>query len=47
MEQNPNNSYQAIDLLEQYFFPSESNTLSTHKIQIFCFDLVYQLFYVI
>ena len=34
-EQSPNNTYQAIALLEQYFSPSESNTLSTHKIQIF------------
>ena len=35
MEQSPNNTYQAIALLEQYFFPSENNDLSTHKIQIF------------
>ena len=32
---NPNNTYQAIALLEQYFFPSGSNVLSTHEIQIF------------
>ena len=25
MQQSPNNSYQAITLLEEYFFPSESN----------------------
>ena len=30
-----NDTYQAIALLEQYFSPSESNALSTHKIQIF------------
>ena len=30
-----NNTYQAIVLLEQYFFPLESNALSTLKIQIF------------
>ena len=35
MEQSPNNNHQIIALLEQYFFPSESNALSTHKIQIF------------
>ena len=35
MEQSPNNTYQAIALLELYFSPSESNVLSTHKIQIF------------
>ena len=35
MEQSPNNTYQAIVLLEQYFFPSESNALSTYEIQIF------------
>ena len=35
MEQSLNNTYQAIALLEQYFFLSESNALSTHKIQIF------------
>ena len=35
MEQSPNNTYQAIDLLEQYFFTSESNAGSTHEIQIF------------
>ena len=28
-------THQAIALLEQYFFPSESNALSTHEIQIF------------
>ena len=37
MEQNPNNTYQAIALCQQYFFPSESNALSTLKIQIFPF----------
>ena len=37
MEQIPNNTYQAIALLEQYFFPSESNALSMHKIPIFFF----------
>ena len=35
MEQSPNNTYQAIALLEQYFFPSKSNALSKHEIQIF------------
>ena len=35
MKQSLNNTYQAITLLEQYFFPSESNALSTHEIQIF------------
>ena len=35
MKQNLDNTYQAIDLLEQYFFPSETNALWTHKIQIF------------
>ena len=35
MEQSPNNTYQAISLFEQYFFPLESNVLSTHEIQIF------------
>ena len=35
MEQSPNNVYQAIVLLEQYSFLSESNVLSTHEIQIF------------
>ena len=39
MEKSMNNSYQAIILFEQYFFPSESNVLSTHEIQIFhCFE---------
>ena len=35
MEQSPNNTYQAIALLEQYSFLSESNALLTYKIQIF------------
>ena len=35
MEKSPNNTHQAITLLERYFFPSESIALSTHKIQIF------------
>ena len=35
MEQSPNNTYQAIAFLEQYFFPSESNAWSMHVIQIF------------
>ena len=35
MEQSPNNTYQTIALLEQYFSPSESNALSTHEVQIF------------
>ena len=35
MEQSSNNSYQAIALLEQYFFPLGSNALSTQKIKIF------------
>ena len=35
MKQSLNNTYQAITLFEQYFFPSESNTLSRHKMQIF------------
>ena len=34
MEENPNNTYQVIALLKQYFFPSERNALSTHEIQI-------------
>ena len=35
MELSPNNTYQAIDLFEQYFFLWESNALSTQEIQIF------------
>ena len=35
MEQSLNNIYQGIALLEKYFFPSESNALSTQEIQIF------------
>ena len=35
MEQSPNNTYQAIAFLEQYFFQSESNALSIHEIQFF------------
>ena len=35
MEQSPNNTYQALAFLELYFFLSEGNALSTHKIQIF------------
>ena len=35
MEQSPNNTYQAIALLEQYFFPLESNALSTCEVQSF------------
>ena len=31
MEQSPNNTYQAIALLEQYFSPSERNALSTQN----------------
>ena len=43
MEQSPNNSYQAIALLEQYFSPSETNALSIHEIQIFhCFENLQQ-----
>ena len=33
-EQSLNKTYQAIPFIEQYFFPSESNALSTTKIQI-------------
>ena len=35
MEQSSNNTYQAIALLGQNFFLSESKALSTHEIQIF------------
>ena len=35
MEQSLNNTYQAIALIEQDFFPSESHALSTYEIQIF------------
>ena len=31
MEESLTNTFQAIDLLEQYVFPSESNVLSTHS----------------
>ena len=35
IDQSLNNTYEAIALLEQNFFPLESNALSTHGIQIF------------
>lgn len=35
MEHSPNNTYQALALLERYLFLLKSNTFSTHEI-LFC-----------
>ena len=35
MEQSPDNIYEAIALLERYYFPLKNNALSIYEIYIF------------